>query len=872
MNKNPYFKQVMFWILLAQLLPILKLKLVYSQSNTSSNKQAVYFTPDGDLNNQLINGRIDPLDVFGLSTTDEGLTINPILKENWTWLAVKNLSYQGKSHNFFLMDGWLYTTNSIFTSYRRKKYQRDVSHLVKANVFALAFYAEKVIEKELVVFIASEEAVEAEIMIDRTLWGEEKKITYPLKAGEGHFFSVLKMADEYKPIFFPNKQVARHTIDLNQDWKFRKQDVNEAFRESLLDDDWPDVSIPHCWNQKDVYDTRNVTDGYEVYHAFYRGVGWYRKRFSLDPSLNGQQIFLQFEGANQIAEVWVNDHFVGKHVGGYTGFSFDITEFVNFDQNKNLIAVKVDNAYNHDVPPHTADFVMYGGLYRDVSLLVTDKLHVQDVYLISPEVSHSEANVKIQTEVNNDTDKATEALLLTSVVNREGEIEATVKSSHRLDAGSVYQFQQTTPVVRYPKLWSPDDPYLYSVYSTIYVNGKPVDEIKTPFGFRWFSFDANEGFFLNGKPLKLRGVNKHQDYLGLGNAVPDSLQVRDIEIIKEMGANFIRLAHYPHDPAVLDACDRYGLLVWSEIPLVNTVGGEKFIQNTKQMMREMVRQARNHPSVILWGITNESAMRFSNKEQLPKISKLLQELHEISQAEDPSRLTIQAHNHFKDIALAEITDVIGRNRYYGWYEGVIEDFGKVMDEEHKVHPDWKIIISEYGVGSKLGYHVDNPVAFDFSEEYQLNFHEHYWQVIQQRPWIAGSAVWNAFDFGSFVKVGNIPRINQKGLCDMARRPKDAYYFYQSQWSEKPMVYIVSHTRRHIEGTEGETNQFRVYSNCDQVELFLNGKSLGQKQKEYVFRWDVNLNAGENQLTAVARKGNKVVEDQIDVIYIIEGNK
>ncbi|HEX9970485.1 MAG TPA: DUF4982 domain-containing protein, partial [bacterium] len=254
--------------------------------------------------------------------------------------------------------------------------------------------------------------------------------------------------------------------------------------------------------------------------------------------------------------------------------------------------------------------------------------------------------------------------------------------------------------------------------------------------------------------------------------------------------------------------------------------------------------------------------------QVPKLSNLLKELNDIAHKKDPTRLTVQAHNHFKDISIAGITDVIGRNRYYGWYEGVFEDFEKVMEQEHRDHPDWKILISEYGVGSKLGYHVDNPKEFDFSEEYQQAFHEHYWKIINERPWIAGSAVWNAFDFGSFVKRGNIPRINQKGLCDMARCPKDVYYFYQSQWTEEPMVYIVSHTRKNYTGPENGARKIKVYSNCDSVELFLNGKSFGVTPKQYVFLWNVHLQPGENRLKAVAQKGNKIIEDQIDVNYII----
>ncbi|UCE19485.1 MAG: glycoside hydrolase family 2 protein [Gemmatimonadota bacterium] len=835
----------------------------------NSSEKILYFTPDRDLNIQLKNGEVDPFKVFGVITSDDGLTINPSLREGWTWLAAKNLHYKGRPLHFFFFDGWLYTNESIFTSHRRQKFQRNVSAMIQSNVFLIAFYSEKIIEKELAIFIASEEEIDAELVIDKELWGEEKKITYHLQAGEGHFISVMKMSEEFKPLFFPSKQVTRRTLDLNQGWKFLKQDIHDAFQEHYNDDNWEDVSLPHCWNAADVYDTRNINDGYEEYHAYYRGPGWYRKYFSLDPSTKGKKIIIQFEAANQIAEVWINGRRLGKHIGGYTEFSFDISDQVNFGETKNLVVVKVDNSYDYNTPPHTADFIMYGGLYRDVRLHVMNNPYIQDVYITSPEVSEAAAKVWVATTVRNDSEEEADVVLLTNIVNTEGEICATAIDRRKIEAGSSLQIDQVSSTIQYPSLWSPEHPYLYSVFSTLSVDKTPVDEIETPFGFRWYSFDPDNGFFLNDRPLKLRGVNKHQDYLGLGNAVPDSLQVRDIEIIKKMGANFIRLAHYPHDPSVLDACDKMGLFVWEEIPLVNSIGGEEFFENTKAMMREMVRRDRNHPSVILWGITNESAMRFANREQVPKIIQLLRELNDIAHQEDPSRLTVQAHNHLKDPALADITDVIGRNRYYGWYEGSFEDFERVMDEEHQAHPHWKIIISEYGVGSKRGHHVENPIAFDFSEEYQIDFHEHYLRVINERSWIAGGAVWNAFDFGSFVKRGNVPRINQKGLCDMVRRPKDVYYFYQSQWTEEPMVYIVSHTQRFYQGPRGKSRKIRVYSNCDSVELFLNGEALGQKEKHYVFFWDVFLNAGENRLKAVAKKGHKIVEDRIDVTYLIE---
>ncbi len=840
---------------------VLLILAVLSQVNAQE-----FYTPDREINVKLRSGEIEAKYLFGVTENQDGLVINPLLEEKWTWLAAKNLLFNDSRINFFFVDGWLYTDKTIFTQHRRQKFQRNVTDMIESNVFTLAFYSEKVIEKELVIFIASDKEIVAQLKVDKGLWGQEREMSCKLGAGEGHFISLLKMSDEYRSLYIPATKGERKILDLNDNWRFSRGDHPDAHQSDFNADTWENIAIPHSWNRSDVYDTRNEFDGFEEYHAYYRGIGWYRKQFNLDESLRDRNIAIEFEGANQIAEVWLNEHYLGKHIGGYTGFAFEISDYLKFGPAGNLLAVKVDNSYNYDIPPHTADFIMYGGLYRDMRFIITDKIKLHDIIVSIPYLDISVAGTTVKTKIRNSRQAACEISLVTNIINQAGEILSTAKNKFSIVPGLTDYITQDLPPLDTPELWSPDHPSLYTIVSTIYQDGNPLDISRTNFGYRWYRFDPGTGFYLNGQPLKLKGVNKHQDYFGMANAVPDSLQVRDIEIIKDMGANFIRLSHYPHDPSVLDACDRLGILVWEEIPLVNTVGGKKFFENTKQMMREMIKRDKNHPSIILWGVTNESAMPFTNQEQVPVIKQLLQELHNIAKILDPTRLTVQAHNHFKDISIADITDVLGRNRYFGWYEGDITDFGKVMDEEHKNHPDWNIIISEYGVGSKRGYHVENPIAFDFSEEYQLDFHEHYWKIISERPWIAGGAVWNMFDFGSFVKIGNIPRINQKGLCDFSRRPKDAYYLYQSQWTDTPMIYIVSHTRQVIEGTIEESKVIRVYSNCSEVELILNGVSLGKKQDQYVYRWDVQLKPGENVLSALGTRNGITVQDKITTMF------
>ena len=827
-----------------------------------------FITPDKETNQNLRSGDIDVVSFFGISENKSGFVINPTLEKDWTWLAAKDLLYGGTRLNFFFYDGWLFTDRNISTQHRRQKYQRNVTEMITSNVFTLAFYSEKGIEKELVIFISTESETTARLHISKDLWGEGREITYHLDAGEAHFISLLMMADEYRPLYVEENSGDRMIVDMNSGWRFSRGDHTGALRKEFDESTWEEITLPHSWNARDVYDTRNIFDGYEEYHGYYRGPGWYRKVFTLDESTFSRGMTLEFEGANQVAEVWLNEKYLGQNIGGYTGFKFNISDHINYGTEKNLLAVRVDNSYSYDIPPHTADFIMYGGIYRDVRLILKDRTSIKDVIVTSPVVSDRIAETTVITSISNTRDYEVKLILKTNIVNSSGEIVSTSISEVLVAAGATVKIKQALPPVVDPRLWSPDQPYLYNIISAIYIDDQPIDQIKTNYGYRWFRFDPQTGFYLNGRHLKLKGVNKHQDFYGLGNAVPDSLQIRDIEIIKQMGANFIRLSHYPHDPSVLDACNRLGLLVWEEIPLVNTVGGESFAENCKQMLGEMINRDINHPSIILWGITNESAMPFTNYEQVPVIIRLLRDLHDQAKAMDPSRMTVQAHNHFKDISLAEITDVIGRNRYFGWYEGVFEDFAEVMEKEHAEHPLWNIIISEFGVGSKRGYHVEDPEAFDFSEEYQLDFHEYYWQVINDRPWIAGGAVWNMFDFGSFVKVGNIPRVNQKGLCDFERRPKDAFYFYQSQWSGTPMVYIVSHTKSEYNGARDEAKDIHVYSNCDEVDLKINGQSLGKQTNQYVFHWNVLFKPGRNVLKAIGTVNGQTVQDEIVVAYTI----
>lgn len=650
----------------------------------------------------------------------------------------------------------------------------------------------------------------------------------------------------------------RGWINLNENWKFilQKELEEETGPTKIGDDsDWETINIPHTWNAE---------DGVDDVPGYYRGIGWYRKHFAVDSSYKGRRILITFEAVNQVAEVWLNGTYLGKHIGGYTGFSFDITDCVYPSQAEdNLLVVKADNSYDYDIPPHSGDFNMYGGIYRDVRLLIVDPLHIVSTRVTTPEVSVTSAVVRVITEVKNDSEVVKDCKLVTEIVDAEGNVIDRMEEKSTIPADSTHQFIQTSGRINNPLLWSPAEPNLYSVYNTIYDGEKPVDNFKSPLGFRWVWFDPEKGVFLNGKSLKLKGTNRHQDYIGIGNALPNSQHFKDMEICQEMGCNFVRFGHYPQDPAVLDACDKLGLLVWEEIAVVNTVGGDAFTENAVSMLREMIKRDWNHPSIILWGLMNEALLR-QPENKAKDVVALCELLNSTAHQQDPTRLTTIALCKY-DLAnrsgLADTTDLVGYNCYFGWYRGEFPDLGELLDKEHQSYPERKIILSEYGAGSVRGLHAEYPKRQDFSEEWQCMFHESHLQQITERPFIAGSCVWNQFDFGAEHRGDGIPHLNNKGMLDWSRQPKDVYYFYQSQWTTQPMVYIISHTWTKREESDIEVE---VYTNCERVELFLNGKPLGVRAEE--FRWDVELEAGSNILEAIGTKDSLTVTDTITIIY------
>lgn len=663
----------------------------------------------------------------------------------------------------------------------------------------------------------------------------------------------------------------RTSILINDGWSFAKADDARFADPAYKGGSWTKVAIPHTWNVKDTFDDEPL---------YRRGASWYRRELRIPAALKGKRIFLYFEGVNQVADLYVNGKHIGQHIGGYTAFTFDITDHLG---SSNVIALRVDNSFNVDIPPLTADFNFYGGIYRNVKMIAVDPMHIKvdnmassGLEITTPNENGERNTVRVVGTVKNTTSSKRKFEVINTVLDATGKKVAESTSSGKVDTNAEIRFiNQLTPVAN-RRLWSPDDPYLYTLETTIKEKGKVLDKRSDKFGFRWFEIGPDKGFLLNGKPIKLRGTNRHQDYLGMGFAVPDALQVKDMEIIKDAGFNFVRLAHYPQSPAILEAADRLGLLIWEEIPIVNYVTiSDKFNQNSEVMLREMIRQHRNHPSVVMWGYMNEIFLRTpkENEENIKKATvALAQRLDDVSHEEDPTRpTTIAFHGSevYNTTGLGEIADITGWNLYNGWYSKTFEDFGKFMDDQHKRYPNRPLIISEYGANGDLRLHSTNTRRFDSTIEYQRMFHESYMAQMNARPYIAGMAIWNQFDFAAELRGETIPHLNQKGMLTYDRKPKDIHYFYKANYSTKPVLHIATRDWALRGGTDDAPAKIDVYTNMGEVELLHNGVSLGKKRPNDIRKivWEAVLKNGKNVLTARGKTGGKkAVSDSTTVIY------
>lgn len=665
------------------------------------------------------------------------------------------------------------------------------------------------------------------------------------------------------------QDAGRKLISLNDQWEFKKENGQTE-----------KVNLPHTWNDKDVMDDEP---------GYYRGLGIYKRKLKLDEFAKGKDIYLVFNGVAQEAEVLVNGKIAGKHVGSYTRFTIAITPFLNYKDD--IIEVKVNNRFNEDIPPLTADFTFFGGIYRNINLLITNPVHFSQkengssgVFITTPQVSAGTAKVQVKSIIENSS-IAKKVQVQTTLFNAQGKEISSQISALNMLSGASNTVVQDLNNIKQPELWSPENPYLYRVVTKIIdVKTKTVlDQVSNPLGFRWFRFDANQGFFLNDKPLKLIGASRHQDYEHLGNATPDALQIRDVELLKKMGGNFLRVAHYPQDPLVLEACDRLGILASVEIPVVNTITeSEAFTKNCLDMQVEMIKQNFNHPSIIIWAYMNEILLRTKFANDKPRqqiyfdhVRELAQKLDDLTRKEDPSRYTLLV-NHgawdiYNKVGLTKIPMIVGWNLYSGWYSGSPSDFAKFLDRHHKELADKPMLVTEYGADADPRIRSFSPVRFDKSVEYGIYFNQIYLNEMLKRPFVSGGMAWNLADFNSETREETMPHINNKGLLTIGRKPKDTYFLYQAYLSNQPYLKIASAQWQDRTGLADSaslysTQPLQVATNLKSAELFLNGKSLGVKEAiDHICSWQVPFVDGLNQLRVVAGSNS----DQADINFQLQ---
>jgi len=633
----------------------------------------------------------------------------------------------------------------------------------------------------------------------------------------------------------------RQTLNFNHDWSFIKEAL--PFSEAVLTNGVP-VTLPHTWN---------ALDGQDGGNDYHRGLCWYVKRFTRP---EGERIFIEFLGVNSTAQVFLNGQLAAQHDGGYSTFRAEITALL---QDENVLCVSADNAPNEHVYPQYADFTFYGGIYRDVNLISVSESHfdLEDFgssgIFVTPRLDGKDAAVQVETELT--ATKPGQQVCL-KIADKDGQIVAEKTQDAEMP---VFELS-----ISDAHLWDGvDDPYLYTAHAALLSGSEKLDEVSAAFGVREFRIDPDQGFFLNGRSYPLHGVSRHQDRLGKGNALSREDHEEDVQMIAEMGATYVRLAHYQHDQHFYDLCDQQGLVVWAEIPFIS-----KYLpdgdENAISQMTELVKQNYNHASIICWGLSNEITMSGENDSLL----SLHKQLNDLCHRLDPLRLTAIANVSMLPVEspMNTIPDVISYNHYFGWYGGKVEDNAPWLDAAHAKLPNKAMGMSEYGCEAILRWHTSEPKIGDYSEEYQAYYHEEMLKTFADRPYLWSTAVWNMFDFGSDLRdEGGEAGKNHKGLVTFDRKiKKDSYFIYKAWWCAEKFVHLCG--RRYVERAE-EVTQVKVYSNCDSVALYVNGELVGEQQGAHIFTFDVALSMGENQL--IARSGELL--DEITLQRVTEPN-
>jgi beta-galactosidase len=694
-------------------------------------------------------------------------------------------------------------------------------------------------------------------------------------------------------------QDARLVAPLDGNWRFTQEEGLTGVETPTFDDArWTAVELPHTWNRigNEGIERSSLSNNIQ-------GVGWYRLHFRAPPAAADSRYFLQFDAVGAVADVWLNGRYLGKHAGAFSRFRFDATSSINTSAD-NVLVVKADNSRPHpgattqDVIPLSGDFFVFGGIYRNVSLIVTQPLHVDlldfggpGLYASMLALDATGATVQLSGRVANDLKRARPIEVQFAVEDAGGAIVASTVLKATAAAGVTAM--QTQLRVAHPRLWEgTKSPYLYrSVMIIRSDTGTILDRITQPLGLRTEKFDSDRGFFLNGEHLFWKGVSMHQDRPVKGWAISRADQREDFDLLQDLGANAVRLAHYQHDEYCYELADSRGIVVWAEIPLVNQVSYDgsaaspALTDNARQQLTELIRQNYNHPSIALWSLGNEIDLTATQVKGPSRPTALLMSLNELAKREDPTRRTTLADCCERGIppragsevnggetreSVVGIADTVGYNRYFGWYTGQFPDFGGMLDEAHARHAGLPISISEYGAGAALTQHSDdaeggpiNPHGRPHPEEYQNWYHEQSWATLKPREYLWGAFIWNLFDFSSDSRQeGDLTDINEKGLISYNRQiRKDAYYFYRANWSTQPTLHLVG--RRYVDRAYA-VNDIKAYSNAAEARLFLNHTEIGVVPcSNGICTWrSVRLSQGANEFIATAQVNGAAATDSL----------
>ena len=617
----------------------------------------------------------------------------------------------------------------------------------------------------------------------------------------------------------------RTRFNINNNWKFIQKNVTQS---EVLNAKAKKIKLPHTWNN---------LDGQDGGGDYYRGSCWYYKKLGKLNKEEDQVIYLEFEGVQSVADVYFNNTLVAHHEGGFSTFRCRIDELLN---EENIIMVRADNSANDRIYPQWADFTFFGGIYRNVNIIYTNKAHFDlDFYgspgvKVTPKLVDSKWLVEVEAYLVNADDASLEYV----VVDKDGNQIVSDKTNDR-----VFKFE-----IKEPHLWNGvKDPFTYSITLSLMKDNISLDEVSSTFGLRTYSIDPEKGFFLNGVSYPLRGVSRHQDRLNKGWAISNADHKQDIELIKEVGANTIRLAHYQHAQYFYDLCDEYGMVVWAEIPYISMdlANGH---ENARSQMQELIYQNYNHPSIVVWGLSNEITMGGETKELLEKH----QDLNKLVKSLDDTRLTTMAQVSMLDIdsPMNKVSDVISYNHYFGWYGGEVGDNAIWFDNFHQKYPNICLGVSEYGCECVLNWHTSDPQMGDYSEEYQCYYHHNMLETFATRPYLWATHVWNMFDFAADSRdEGGVKGRNDKGLVTYDRKTKkDSFYLYKAYWSDVPFLHLAK--KRYIYRCEEET-EVLVYTNQKVVSLYVNGNLFETQTGDHVFKFKVKLDNKNTKLVAVS---------------------